>query len=70
MSDDVQDLSFDDALVKLKQQFYQVSSNEVWHYLKASDGNYHTALALLQQSLGEDLDLQVRQSVCNHCHAS
>ena len=70
MSDDVQDLSFKDTLVKLKQQFHQLSRDEVVQYLDASAGNYHTAFALIQQCLGEDLHEQVRRLVCNHCHAS
>ncbi len=70
MSDDVQDLSFKDTLVKLKQQFQQLSNDEVLQYLDASAGNYHTAFALIQQCLGEDLDEQVKCCLCNHCHAS
>ena len=70
MSDDVQDLSFTDTLVKLEQQFHQLSSNEVLQYLTATAGNYHTAFALIQQCLGQDLDERVRCFVCNHCHAS
>ncbi|KAL0049212.1 hypothetical protein WJX82_008907 [Trebouxia sp. C0006] len=50
-----QDLSFTDTLVKLEQQFHQLSSNEVLQYLTATAGNYHTAFALIQQCLGEDL---------------
>lgn len=70
MSDDVQDASFKHTLVKLKQQFHQLSSDEVLQYLDASAGNYHTAFALIQQCLGEDLDEQVRRFVCHHWHAS
>ena len=66
----MQDLSFTDTLVKLKQQFHQLSRDEVLQYLDASAGNYHTAFALIQQCLGEDFDEQVRCFVCNHCHAS
>ncbi|KAL0028987.1 hypothetical protein WJX77_009941 [Trebouxia sp. C0004] len=57
-SQNVQDLSSKDTLVKLKQQFHQLSSDEVLQYLDASAGNYHTAFALIQQCLGEDLDEQ------------
>ncbi len=70
MSDDVQDPSFTDTLVKLKQQFHQLSSNEVLQYLTATAGNYHTAFALIQQCLGQDLDEQVTCFDCNLCHAS
>ncbi len=70
MRDDVQDLSFNDTLIKLKQRFHQLSNDEVLQYLDASAGNYHTAFALIQQCLGEDLDEQVTCFVCNHCHAS
>ncbi|DBA67926.1 TPA: hypothetical protein ACH3X2_014129 [Trebouxia sp. C0005] len=57
-SETVQDASFKHTLVKLKQQFHQLSSDEVLQYLDASAGNYHTAFALIQQCLGEDLDEQ------------